>query len=588
MSRVVLIILLNLIFFKPYVFAQENKIDSLKYVLSKSVLERLKPKVLNQLGYEYLHTKPENTLEYINRSIKLASKNNLQVDLINAYILKGIVKKNYGEYDGAANYYFKALKLSEKLSLRDKQSNCLNNIGNIYQAQNDYLKALGYFRESLKIEKSLNNKEHISIRLYNIGVVYEALDSLEQAYTYYFNSLLIEQELKNKEGEYYALYGISGIETKMGVYDKALLSINKALNIAIDINDISGISSCYFQMADLYNKMDKKNQAISFIDSSMLYADKINQKNALRQCYRELALIYNDLDEYKKAYENLSLFSSVNDTINNLEIKNKIAELEARFKIEKKEKEIKYLEKENDLNAKNALNEKRNRYFLLITFLLSIILAVSNLQRIFSDTKTILKYSGIAFIFLVLVTFILFYTGVYQVHITFYDFLKAFIDVLTIAILPIFVFVLMAERILLRKNIRTAETVSQQIQGYKNKEIQTNSSITLNNNKMDVIIALNDIICIEANDNYSAIFYHKENKIKKELFRITLKNLKEQMEDNDDIIRCHKSYIVNIRHIMRISGNAQGYRLHFEELSLEVPVSRKFPKDILQKIKSEI
>ena len=37
------------------------------------------------------------------------------------------------------------------------------------------------------------------------------------------------------------------------------------------------------------------------------------------------------------------------------------------------------------------------------------------------------------------------------------------------------------------------------------------------------------------------------------------------MQPFEYFVRCHRAYIVNINHIIHISGNAQGYRLNLTE-----------------------
>ena len=219
---------------------------------------------------------------------------------------------------------------------------------------------------------------------------------------------------------------------------------------------------------------------------------------------------------------------------------------------------------------------------------MSIILAVSNLRRILPDTKNIFLFSAIVFLSLLTLTFILefsvFYTGGFDKYL----FFSKFVDVLTIATLPIFVFVLLAERFLLSKNLKTAQKISEQIQEYKMPVNDSVITFHFENEKNKFEVALKDLICIEANDNYSAFYFFKGNNIKKDLYRATLKSIEEQLVNYEEVLRCHKSYIVNIRHIRHISGNAQGYKLHLADLNLEVPVSRQFPKEILQKIQSNI
>ncbi len=58
------------------------------------------------------------------------------------------------------------------------------------------------------------------------------------------------------------------------------------------------------------------------------------------------------------------------------------------------------------------------------------------------------------------------------------------------------------------------------------------------------------------------------------VLRTTLKSISEAFEGIDKILKCHRSYIVNLHKVSRFSGNAQGYKLHFREGEELVPVSR--------------
>jgi DNA-binding LytR/AlgR family response regulator len=93
------------------------------------------------------------------------------------------------------------------------------------------------------------------------------------------------------------------------------------------------------------------------------------------------------------------------------------------------------------------------------------------------------------------------------------------------------------------------------------------------------------LICIEANDNYSAVYYEKNGKIQKTLYRITLKKIESSLIIYEEFIRCHKSYIVNIDYLVKIVGNSQKSKMIIKNLDFEIPISRNFPNQILQSLK---
>lgn len=94
-------------------------------------------------------------------------------------------------------------------------------------------------------------------------------------------------------------------------------------------------------------------------------------------------------------------------------------------------------------------------------------------------------------------------------------------------------------------------------------------------------IGLSQLLFIQAANNYVEIHFLQDNSIRKTLIRNKLSNIEKQIS-SDSIKRCHRSYLVNITKVKQVSGNAQGYKLHFVEAQeMTVPVSRAKGKDFL-------
>ncbi len=83
----------------------------------------------------------------------------------------------------------------------------------------------------------------------------------------------------------------------------------------------------------------------------------------------------------------------------------------------------------------------------------------------------------------------------------------------------------------------------------------------------------NNFVYAHSQGNYSTIYYLEKGNLNKELVRISLKTLEEQISD-EFVLRCHRSFIINTNHITRKKGNAQGYKLKLNHISVSIPVSR--------------
>ena len=91
-------------------------------------------------------------------------------------------------------------------------------------------------------------------------------------------------------------------------------------------------------------------------------------------------------------------------------------------------------------------------------------------------------------------------------------------------------------------------------------------------------IDINAIRYIKSMQNYVTIGYVNQN-FEKDIFRQTISALEDELA-NTSLIRCHRSYIVNLPHIEEVEGNAQGLRLQLSDTDEIVPVSRSYVSSV--------
>lgn len=94
---------------------------------------------------------------------------------------------------------------------------------------------------------------------------------------------------------------------------------------------------------------------------------------------------------------------------------------------------------------------------------------------------------------------------------------------------------------------------------------------------------LPDLLFVEANDNYATFYWNSGTGVQKRILRVNLKAVESQL-NNSFTVRCHRSYLVNIYAIARVSGNTNGYKLHIRNSTVSIPVARPKGKLIMDKI----
>jgi len=95
-------------------------------------------------------------------------------------------------------------------------------------------------------------------------------------------------------------------------------------------------------------------------------------------------------------------------------------------------------------------------------------------------------------------------------------------------------------------------------------------------NGLDKInLHLEDLVYIEAEDNYCGVNHYQDGILEKRLLRNTLTHLQNQLHEHA-LVRCHRSFMINLNQVKKVIGNAQGYRFCIRASTLQVPVGRKY------------
>ncbi|MEM8526885.1 MAG: LytTR family DNA-binding domain-containing protein [Bacteroidota bacterium] len=146
-----------------------------------------------------------------------------------------------------------------------------------------------------------------------------------------------------------------------------------------------------------------------------------------------------------------------------------------------------------------------------------------------------------------------------------------------VALFPILFIVFITEKLENQKHESLSTALMTQKQATQTPiQPRETIQITASNNKTVLTIVPQNIYYLKSEANYIEIIYRDSNKFEKTLLRNTLSAMEQQFQDFDYLFRCHKSYLVNLNQVERISGNAQGLKIHFDGLEEVIPVSRKY------------
>jgi len=96
-------------------------------------------------------------------------------------------------------------------------------------------------------------------------------------------------------------------------------------------------------------------------------------------------------------------------------------------------------------------------------------------------------------------------------------------------------------------------------------------------------IQMDALFYIESDTNYITIYYMRQGKLEKYFMRSSLKMVLEQNK-NDNLVRCHRSYIVNFEKVKVYKKDKEGGGIELSyDLLPSIPVSKSYIENVLCK-----
>lgn len=165
---------------------------------------------------------------------------------------------------------------------------------------------------------------------------------------------------------------------------------------------------------------------------------------------------------------------------------------------------------------------------------------------------------------------------------------------LAIAALPVVIYLLIRQNILLRKFSEQAQDLEKKLQEKQEKKTEVDiqpmivveGMIELKGDYQNEQLRLmpDDVCLVVAASNYIKIYHQQNGKIIYSILRSTLKKAEESLMQHSCFFKCHRAFIINLDKVLHIEGNAQGYKLRIDGYDEPVPVSRNLNSEFSDKL----
>ncbi|WP_299125849.1 tetratricopeptide repeat protein [uncultured Winogradskyella sp.] len=368
-------------FYQSSYYNSIGRIDSAKYYTKKNIEQlwlandtlNASSQTSNLAYFELASGNTDKAITMLDSLAPIFEKFSDTSRLARIYVVKSQAYnfKGYSNLSVDANQ--KALNLYKTLKDSVNIAQSLMLIGDAYQGNGKQNEAIEAFEEALDIYKTLDNKIFIAQAQSYIGDSYLNLGEYNKAERYLSDALILSKELNFNSNIARSYLNLGRLKLNQKQYDNAITHFNEGQELYESLSIPHNETRAKFYLGQAYFEKGDYTKAIALLDESITISEKINDIQRLTDAlhYKSLAL-----DKTGKAEEALSVFKRnkrLNDSLFNIENKQKTEELQIVYETEKKEQEIALQENEIDLLEERAKVSTLQKWLLSSGLTLSLI-----------------------------------------------------------------------------------------------------------------------------------------------------------------------------------------------------------------------
>lgn len=229
-----------------------------------------------------------------------------------------------------------------------------------------------------------------------------------------------------------------------------------------------------------------------------------------------------------------------------------------------------------------SLLPRQDKYYLIIGFGVITFIALSlhllYIPSLFPKTFTSSGWNVKKEIFwnlwilFTILTGYFFYTKILNVFK--FDF-NLVIKLILTAIIPLTALIVINQNRMLRSRLKISDDINKKLKDHRLLEEKI-VYFSSDYQKDSLAIKVYQLLFIRSANNYIDIFWKEGDIVRNQMVRCSMAYAEDLLKEHKFIVKCHRSYMVNINHIDRFEGNLQGYKLYFEKLDNPIPVSKNF------------
>jgi CHAT domain-containing protein len=272
----------------------------------------------------------KESIEYFDKALSLAKKNNYKKGKIESLIKLGLLNWNIGQMKKSISILEKALSVTEKSQMNEKKDEVSEYIqifefyqaAKDYRSEEDYQKSVENFEKAIELARKIESQEHELKCLRELSITLYFLKDFDNFLSLNEGALEIAQRIKHEKEQGRCLFNIGFYYDIKESYSQALKHYEEALNIARIVQDYRDESQCLTNIGEIYIQVGNYEKALEY------------QKNVLKIDQEKLkkdAFVAKDLNNIGVTYQKRYAFQSHDKD----DLHNALANYEESLKIAK-------------------------------------------------------------------------------------------------------------------------------------------------------------------------------------------------------------------------------------------------------------
>jgi tetratricopeptide (TPR) repeat protein len=294
---------------------QITAVDSLIKLLEKAPVDTNRVKLILNIANKLYFYKPDLSLEYSEKALKIASDLNYNNGIISSLNLAGESYRLTGNYPKALQYQLQALEISRKLKNAEIESNSLGFIGVIYMELNEYRQALQYFLPAINIKNRLPASPPGVFILANTGISYDLLDMPDSALHYLRSAARQNIGVRHPQLNSLIPRSVGNVYMHKGKVDSALQFYFAALQNSRSTNESINLGANQQKIAEVYEKLNLDDSSLYYALNAFDEAKRTSQKSRLLESSNLLVKLYREMHKYDSAFYYEDLAISIKDSL---------------------------------------------------------------------------------------------------------------------------------------------------------------------------------------------------------------------------------------------------------------------------------